>query len=208
MIEPFLLPENLPFSVAIALMALLALVQILGLGEMIGGDAEIDAPESLAIDAGLLSLIGLRRLPFLMWAMLLLTAFGLIGLAGQQTLAALTGHMAPAWLAGPIAALAAIPVTGALARPLAAIMPRDETTAIDLAALVGREAEIVIGRASKDNPARARVVDHFGQTHHVMVEPDNDGQTFGAGERVLLVRRQGEQFRAIARGDAYLPQLD
>jgi hypothetical protein len=87
-------------------------------------------------------------------------------------------------------------------------MPRDETTAIDLVALVGREAEIVIGRAAKGNPARARVVDHFGQTHHVMVEPDNDGQTFGEGERILLVRQEGENFRAITRGDAYLPQLD
>ncbi|NUJ80681.1 DUF1449 family protein [Methylocystis sp. FS] len=208
MVESFLLPENLPFSVAIALMVLLGLVQVLGLGDVIDGDAEIDTPGSLTIDAGLLSLMGLRRLPFLMWAMLLLTAFGLIGLAGQQALAALTGHTLSAWLAGPLAALAAVPVTGALARPLAAIMPRDETTAIDLVALVGREAEIVIGRAAKGSPARARVVDHFGQTHHVMVEPDNDGQTFGEGERILLVRQEGENFRAITRGDTYLPQLD
>jgi hypothetical protein len=41
-----------------------------------------------------------------------------------------------------------------------------------------------------------------------MVEPDNDGQTFGEGERILLVRQEGENFRAITRGDAYLPQLD
>jgi hypothetical protein len=86
-------------------------------------------------------------------------------------------------------------------------MPRDETTAIDLVALIGREAEIVIGRAAKGSPARARVVDHFGQTHYVMVEPDNDGQTFGEGERILLVRQEGENFRAITRGDTYLPHF-
>lgn len=208
MVESFLLPENMPFSVAIALMLLLGIVQVFGLGDAIDGDAELDAPGSLTIDAGLLSLMGLKRLPLLMWAMLLLTSFGLIGLAGQQALAWLTGHTLSAWLAGPIAALAAVPVTGALARPLAAIMPRDETTAIDLVALIGREAEIVIGRAAKGSPARARVVDHFGQTHYVMVEPDNDGQTFGEGERILLVRQEGENFRAITRGDSYLPQLD
>lgn len=208
MVESFLLPENMPFSVAIALMLLLGIVQVFGLGDAIDGDAGIDTPGSLTIDAGLLSLMGLRRLPFLMWAMLLLTSFGLIGLAGQQAFAWLTGHTLSAWLAGPIAALAAVPVTGALARPLAAIMPRDETTAIDLVALIGREAEIVIGRAAKGSPARARVVDHFGQTHYVMVEPDNNGQTFGEGERILLVRQEGENFRAITRGDSYLPQLD
>jgi hypothetical protein len=208
MVESFLLPENMPFSVAIALMLLLGIVQVFGLGDAIDGDAGIDTPGSLTIDAGLLSLMGLRRLPFLMWAMLLLTSFGLIGLAGQQAFAWLTGHTLSVWLAGPIAALAAVPVTGALARPLAAIMPRDETTAIDLVALIGREAEIVIGRAAKGSPARARVVDHFGQTHYVMVEPDNNGQTFGEGERILLVRQEGENFRAITRGDTYLPQLD
>ena len=39
MIELFLLPENLPFSVAIALMVLLGLVQVLGLGDVIDADA-------------------------------------------------------------------------------------------------------------------------------------------------------------------------
>jgi hypothetical protein len=208
MIEPFLQHDNLPFSVAIVLMLLLALLQLLGLGEVIGADVDVDAPGGMAIDAGLLSLVGFGRLPFLMWLMLLLTLFGLIGLGGQGLIAALTGHTLAGWLAGPAAALAALPVTGALARPLAAIMPRDETTAIALDALVGREAEIVIGTATKGSPARARVVDHFGQTHYVMVEPDNDGQAFSQGERILLVRFEGDLFLAITRGQNYLPRLD
>ena len=40
-----------------------------------------------------------------------------------------------------------------------------------------------------------------------MVEPDNAGQVFEEGERVLLVRREGDVFRAIAVGDHHLPRL-
>lgn len=208
MIDLFFLPDNLPFSVAIALMLLLALAQVFGLGEVIDGDGELDGSRDFPVDAGLLSLLGLQRLPLLIWGLLLLTVFGLIGFAGQQVFVALTGHTLAAWLAGPLAAVAALPVTRALSRPLASVIPREETTAIMLDALIGQEAEIVIGRPTKGCPARARVLDHYGQTHYVMVEPDNEGQTFVEREKVILVRQETDGFRAITRGDAYLPHLD
>ena len=48
---------------------------------------------------------------------------------------------------------------------------------------------------------------HHGQHHYVMVEPDNDGQQLEEGETILLVRREGQLFRAISYGDHYLPRL-
>ena len=208
MIELFLQSNNLPFSVAIALMLLLALVQLSGLGDVIGGDADVDVSTSAAIDAGLLSLVGIGRLPLLMWLMMFLTSFGMIGIGGQQLIAAFAGGTLNVWFATSAAALIALPLTAVLARPLARIMPRDETTAIHVSALVGHEAEIIIGRAAMNSPARARVVDCFGQTHYVMVEPDDAGQSFCEGERVLLVRFENGLFRAITRGDSRLPRLD
>lgn len=213
MIEVLTRPESLPFAVALALMLMLAVLQVVGAGDLIGGDADLDVDLGAdvhghaSLDAGLLSFMGVGRVPFLMWLMLLLIAFGLTGLLGQELLIALTGHPLTAWIMGPLVALCALPLTGAIARPLGRVIPRDETTAIDVSALVGREARIVIGTASPGNPARARVVDHHGHPHHVMVEPDNEGQRFVEGERVLLVRREGDLFKAIARGDHYLPRL-
>ena len=199
--------EGLPFSIALAVVALLALLQVIGLSDLLAGDAAADAGGDLVADAGLLSVLGFGRLPLLIWLMILLTLFGLFGLAGQALLAALTGTTWTSWLVAPVAALAAFPATGAISRPLGRLLPHDETTAIDLSALVGREAEIVIGIAVQGSPARARVVDHHGQHHYVMIEPDNAGQRFVQSEKVLIVRREGELFKAITRGDHYLPRL-
>lgn len=207
MIEILTRAGNLPFSVALALVLMLALVQLVGAGDLIGGDADFDIDGHGSLDAGLLSFAGVGRVPFLMWLMLLLIVFGLTGLLGQELLISLTGHPLTAWIMGPLAAFVSLPLTGAIARPLGRIMPRDETTAIDTIMLIGREAEIVIGTATQGSPARGRVVDHHGHPHHVMVEPDNEGARFVQGERVLLVRKEGETFRAITRGDHYLPRL-
>ncbi|MCJ2186773.1 YqiJ family protein [Novosphingobium beihaiensis] len=214
MIELLTEPGNMPFSVALGVVALLAVLQLAGLGDLLGADLDadvdvgVDVDHDLAVDAGLLSLIGVGRIPFMMWLMILLSLFGVIGLAGQHFLEALTGAPWSAWLVSAGAALVALPATGAISRPLGRVLPKDETTAINVGALVGREAEVVIGTATPGNPARAKVTDHFGQVHYVMLEPDNADQRFVQNEKVLLVRREGELFKAIARGDHYLPKLD
>ena len=204
MFEFWLSGANTPFTVALGLMILLAVLQFVGLSDMIDGDADagdIDA------EAGLLSILGIGRLPFLAWLMLLLLVFGLIGLSGQQLIASFIGEPLSAWLAAPLAGLAALPITGILARPLAAILPKDETTAVSPDQLVGRFATIQIGTAAPGSPARAKVTDVHGQGHNIMVEPDNAGQSFAEGETVLLVRREDGVFKAITRGDTYLPRL-
>lgn len=203
--------QNLPFSVAIGVVAMLAVFQFVGLGDLLGGDGDVDldldTDGELALDSGLLSLFGLGRVPFIVWLMVLLSVFGVIGFAAQEFLESLTGAPWTPWLVGPATGVVALPVTGAISRPLGRLLPKDETTAIDRSSLVGREGEIVIGTARQGSPARAKVTDHFGQVHHVMLEPDNAGQSFVEGERVLIVRREGELFKAIARGDHYLPRL-
>jgi hypothetical protein len=212
MLELLTRAGSLPFSVALALMLMFALLQIVGAGDFLGGDADLDAHGGLhahgGLDAGLLSVLGIGRVPFLMWLMLLLTVFGLVGISAQELLLALTGRTWSAWLVAPAVGLAALPITGALSRELGRIIPQDETTAIDVSQLVGREAEILVGTAMAGNPARGRVFDHYGQAHNVMVEPDIADQRFVQGEKVLLVRRDGDLFKAIARGDHYLPRLD
>lgn len=192
-------PENIVFVSALLLMLLIGGVQALGLA----GDADLDVDA----EADLLGWLGLGRLPLLALGALFLTLFAIIGLLGQQAAHDLLGAMLSPWIAVPAAAVAALPATGIAARLVAPLLPQDHTTAIPLDHLVGSRAIILTGRATRGSPARARVEDHHGQAHFVMVEPDNDGQTLEEGETILLVRRQDHLFRAISHGDHYLPRL-
>lgn len=191
-------PENIVFVSAILLMLLIGGVQAMGLGHDM--DLDIDA------DADLLGWLGFGRLPLLMLLTIFLACFGILGLLGQRLALDLWGAMLTPWVAVPSAAVAALPVSGVAARLLGPLLPHDQTTALPLDALVGSAATIVTGRARAGSPARARVEDFHGQAHYVMVEPDSDGE-LQEGEAILLVRREGHVFRAIARGDFYLPSL-
>lgn len=184
--------ENLAFVVALAIMMLIGLIEAVGLGSAaLGHDIDIDG------DAHWLGWLGFGALPLLMLLVVFLACFGLIGLVGQQFAFNHLGALLPAWIAVPSAGLAALPLTGALARQLGKVMPRDESTAIDIDRLVGLHAEIVVGTAAQGSPAKARVRDYHGQTHYVMAEPDTPGVRFSEGDEILLVRRENHVFRAI-----------
>lgn len=197
-------PENMVFAAALALMLLIGAVEAVGLGAgSFGAELPVDA------DGGdLLGWLGVGRVPLLVVLIAFLAIFGLVGIAGQQVTTALTGSALSPWIAAPAAALAALPLTSLAGRGLARVLPRDETSAVELDELLGRSAVIVTGEARYGHPARARAEDRFGQAHYIMVEPDRPGPTFREGEAVLLARQEGHLFRAIARGDALLPRLD
>jgi hypothetical protein len=205
----WLASANLPFAGAGFLLVGLMLIQLLGAADLVPDlDSDMDGEvDGFGAADGLLSFLGLGKLPLMIWLALLLLLFMIIGYAGQQIIEGMTGALLPALLAAPLAAVAAIPATAIVARPLHRIMPKDETTAVSIDSLVGRFALIEGGTATPGSPARAKVKDIHGHLHFVMVEPDNDGQQFDPGEKLLLVRREGKVFKAISQGAQHLPQL-
>jgi hypothetical protein len=193
-----LAPHNLPFVLALGALALIALAQVTGLGDAL--EADVDAGGGLAAEGfgeALTTLLGLGRVPLLIWLASLLLVFGGIGLIGQAWIANLFGAPLPAGWASLAAGAVALPLNSLAMRPLGAILPRDETTAIALDELVRRDAEIQIGTARAGSPARAKVIDVHGQAHFVMVEPHDRALAFKAGDTVLLVRREGETFYGV-----------
>lgn len=193
-------PHNLPFLIAYGLLALTLIGQLLGLSETLESVGDFDASDGLAVGGfaeGLASLLGLGRVPLMVWLTMLLFIFGTLGLIGQGALTSLLGAPLPAGLAALAAGAGALPLNGLAVRPLAAIIPRDETTAVSLDELIRRDGEIQIGTAQRGSPARAKVIDAHGHPHFVMVEPQDDAATLIAGESVLIVRREGEIFYAI-----------
>jgi len=195
-------PHNLPFAAALCVMAIIAVVQLFGAADFFG-DHDFGHDSDGAVD-GLLSVFGIGRVPFLIWLALFLITFAGLGLGIQALAADLTGAPLDARLAALFAAIASLPVTAALSRPLGAILPGDETTAVTLDDLLGRRAHITDGVARRGSPARARVNDRHGMAHYVMVEPHEDASELRAGDEVLLVRREGTGFVAAELVDRAL----
>lgn len=193
-------PHNLPFLIAYGMLAVIALLQVTGVSEVIEGVGDFDSPDGLEMAGfgdALTTLLGLGRVPMLIWFAALLFVFATVGVIGQSVLTNILGAPLSAGWAALAAGAAALPLNSLAMRPLGAIMPKDETTAITLDELVRRDAEIQIGTARAGSPARATVIDVHGQAHFVMVEPHDQALIFNAGDIVLLVRREGETFYGV-----------
>ena len=206
MFDFFLLPGNLPFSVALLLMLMIGAAELIGLG---ASSVASGRPRGRACRwRRLLAWLGIGKVPLLI---VLDRVAGPLRLARHRAAAArhrLSGGPLSPWLAAPAAFVGALPLTGIGARGLARILPSDETTAIGLGALLGRRAEIVIGESRRGCPARARVRDVHGQTHYVMVEPTDDDVVLTTGATALLVRREGELFFGLPDANPLLAAVD
>jgi hypothetical protein len=193
-------PHNLPFLIAFGALAVIAVLQVTGVSEAIEGAGEFDSPDGLEMGGfgdALTTLLGLGRVPLLIWLAALLFVFATVGVIGQSVLASVLGAPLSAGWAALAAGGAALPLNSLAMRPLGAIIPRDETTAIDIDDLLRRDAEIQIGTARAGSPARAKVIDVHGQAHFVMVEPHDQTLALNAGDTVLLVRREGQTFYGV-----------
>lgn len=212
MLEFLTAEQNLPFSVALALMTLLALME--GVGVLLGAglsglvdavlpdslfpDLEVDAPDtgSMGRISGVLGWLYVGKVPFLVVLILLLMSFGMGGLLLQSLVRSVTGGLLPSWIASGGALALAVPMTRRGARLMSKLIPRDETEAVSEDSFVGRVAVLTLGNARPGYPAQARLTDSHGQAHYVMVEPDGQ-EALTAGSEVLIVRKKGHLFLAI-----------
>ncbi|WP_294357036.1 OB-fold-containig protein [uncultured Sphingomonas sp.] len=204
MLAVFLTPAYLPFAIAFVVMIGIGLIEAIGLGF---GHLDVGA-DGIEGHDGVLDWLGLSgELPILIWLTSLLGCFTLVGVAIQQGASALTG--AP--LGWPLAAVGALiaggPLNTVVANGLARIMPGFETSVISTDDLLRRRGTILEGAARRGVPARAKVVDEHGQAHIVMVEPHDDRTVIKAGERALLVRREGKLFFALPEDDRFLQSI-
>jgi hypothetical protein len=210
MIEFMLDAANIPFSVALAIVALIALIEGVGLllGMALSGlldnlvpeiDINIDTPDMADHGAfgEFLVWLRFREVPVIVILIAFLTSFSITGFILQQISVFLFGVLLPALIASALAMFACLPGVRIFAGTLGKVMPKDETEAVGQASFIGREAIITLGSASTHNPAQGRVKDKFGYSHYVMIEPDNEDQTFLQGEKVLVVRQAGSTFFAI-----------
>jgi hypothetical protein len=226
-IEWFTAPGSTPFTVALLVMLGLTVVELVSLltgvslndavDELVishvdlqtAGDAptglEVTSADDASVMGRFLAWLYVGTVPVLMVFIVLLTAFGLIGLIAQSVLRAVTGAALPSVVAAPIVGVACLPIVRACTGALARLLPRDESSAVDASTFVGRTAVVTGGEARAGMPAQARLTDQFGTTHYVLVEPEDAEDSFPTGSLVLLLRQTaGGRFSAIANPNAAL----
>ena len=200
--------QNLPFTVSLAVMLVIFVVELVAL--LIGGgisesldamlpdmELEVGLENTASSFTRLLGWLHVGKVPLLMLLIVFLTAFGLIGLVLQGIAHNLVGSFMPAWLASIPAFAASLPVVRTGGAVLAKIMPNDETDAVSSSTFIGRVATVTLGEATAGSSAEAKVTDEHGYTHYIMVEPDSEGVSFPQGSQVLLTEEHGAVFKGI-----------
>ena len=196
MLDELLSPAYMPFAISFVIMIGIGLIEAVGLGL---GNLDLDAGmhvdgTSHGSEVTLIDWLGLGDIPILIWLTSLLACFTLLGVAIQQIAAVTFGAPVPPGLAAGGALVGGLILNTFAANGLARILPGTETSAISSDDLVRRRGTILEGTARRGQPARAKVVDHYGQAHYVMVEPHEDSDVIAQGETALLVRREGSLF--------------
>ena len=164
-------------------------------------DADLDADADVSGGGAFLHMVlgffGIGRVPLLVVIVAFLTSFGLSGYATQMVVHGVSGFYLPAMLASIPAFLGGSFVTRYLAIGLGRLVPDIETEAVESKTFIGSTAVLTLGEARTGKPAQGKLRDHNGQTHYLLIEPDQADMVFREGDQVLLVSQQGSIFKAI-----------
>jgi hypothetical protein len=226
----FFAPESTPFAVALFVVALIALVEIVGLFLGFSASHAIDSqipdihaepdtgghlspfiadahghglPETQAGPLSqVLGWLSVGRVPILVLLIVFLCTFGLVGFLIQALAGTFAGGPLPAVLVSIPAFVAAVPAVRYAGLGLARVMPKEETDAVSQKTFLGKVAVVTQGEARRGLPAEAKFRDHRGQTHYLLVEPDEDDAKFARGAEVLIVQQSGSVYRVIANTNA------
>ncbi len=164
-------------------------------------DAPATAPE-ISGGGGVLSWLGIGRMPFLIWLGSALMAFGLSGMALQLSLRDLFQIFAPAGLVSLPAAVFALWFARGFGAAFARLLPQTKTEALSEGALGRRRGTITQGTASRGRPAEVRVMDRFGNAHYLRAEPLSDQEQIAQGTEVLVIRdRRAERYVLVPLSD-------
>ena len=139
--------------------------------------------------------LNIGRVPLSIILVGLLMGFTISGLSLQLLAENVLGSFVSNFIAVPVATVGGVFVAKGIGGVFAKVFSsKNETTAISTATFIGRVVTIAVGVAEKGSPAQAKFTDEYGQTHYLMVEPLNDGESFSEGEEVILQKESGHFF--------------
>lgn len=190
------------FSPSASIEAALPDVDVPDVPAISGPDApDVPTPVEVGPFSQILGWFSVGRVPILVLFVIALTSFAVAGYTVQWTATALLGGPLEAGLAALPALVAAAYSTRWLGRWLGRIFPRDHSEVASRSDLIGSYATIIRGTARRGQPAEARTTDLRGRTHYILLEPSEGEESYGAGDRVFLVGRERNIYRAVTKLD-------
>lgn len=163
-------------------------------------------PDIDSAQAGSLGvMLGLGKVPFLIWLAAALAGFGLTGYLVQSLATQVSGATLPASFAVLPAGFVGIWFARGYGSALARLIPGSETSVRSKAMLNRRRGVVSQGVARQGHPAEIRVQDGFGNLHYIRAQPLDQREEIAAGTEVLVLRvlhgaARGE-FRIVPLGD-------
>lgn len=164
--------------------------------------AEVEADTAVAASAGPINWLGIGKVPFMIWLVVLLAGFGLSGIGLQLTLRDLLGFDLPSWMAALPAGAFGLWFARGFGSVFARLLPKTETEAMSERMLARRRGVITQGTASRGRPAEVRVTDRFGNAHYLRAEPLQHKDALAQGTEVLVLRdRRRDRFVLVGLSD-------
>lgn len=196
-------PYAIPLMVIVILTGIEIVTMLLGLSvlglldDFIDFDIEKDTGLS---SSGIGHLMCIDKVPFTIWLCIFLGCYGVTGLAFNQMSVSAFSTPLPVWISAPLAVLVGLVPARFFAGIFGKVMPKIESSAVNIDSLAGSIGQITIGKATSDTPAEAKVVDSYKQIHYVMVKPGL-GETLSQGDDLVLFEKGNDNVWLCGRFD-------
>ncbi len=138
----------------------------------------------------------LDKLPLVIWLVILLSTFSMIGYTVNYFFHLSTGEFAASEISFTIAFVASLVLTSRAGAIISKRLPKPKKNRIQIEHFVGSVAEITFGVARSGVPAEAKMTDGAKKEHYILVEPIEKHDNFAQGEKVLLIQKHKDSWLA------------
>jgi hypothetical protein len=162
---------------------------------------DLDVDTSLPLRGGsissLLDCLCLSKLPMLIWLIIALTHFSIIGFTINYTSLTTLQWQPTLIITFLITVICALMMTHFIGSAFVQIRQKNETYAVSTSLFIGTWAKVTIGTATKGKPAEAVLTDNFNQKHYLMVEPEYEEVHLTQGSQIVIVQKLATNWLAI-----------
>jgi hypothetical protein len=169
------------------------LIEIIGIFVGMGLLGALDSAFDIDFDSdtgGLLTLLGLGKVPLIVWVALQLGIFVLLGYFFSSLAASLLG-VSSIWLAVAVG-FVSVWLSSLACTVLSKVVPRVESDVVSNKSFSGSVAVVVTGDASYTKFAMAVVRDIHNKPHNIKVKAFDEGVELLQGSNVVLVEMQND----------------